>query len=119
VANFYGYRSVVATLKKHRRTAKITSGTLKVRGSDDGTTDVSWANLYVYPEDEATGMGAGGHPDITTQIVLYRTGETSKPRPDDKLTVGSDTYLLTRVASRLNADESRHYAVYDCDGVRN
>lgn len=119
MSRFFGYRSVRATLAKQKRTGKVVSGTLKVRGVDDSTTSVSWANIYILPEDESTGMGAGGHSDITTRLTMYRVGETSAPRPDDKLTVGSNTYLISRVASRLNADESRHYAVYDCDVVRN
>ena len=119
MAEFYGWRSVKATLEKQKRTGKVVSGTLKPRGVDDATTNVTWANIYISPESEDTGMGAGGYPTIATSITLYRVGETTKPRADDKVTVGSDTYLIGRVTSRLNADESRHYAVYDCDVVRN
>lgn len=118
---FYGYRTVIADMRKHLRgTGKVTSGTLKVRASGDSFTDVTWQYLYVAPEAETTGFGAGGHPDIKVQyITLWRVGETSKPRPDDKIVVGSDTYLINAVDSRLNADESRNFAVYDCMCVRN
>jgi len=115
-----GYQWVKADLRKHKRnTRKVVEATLKVRSSGDTFTDVTWKNAYIAPEDETTGFGSGGHPDITARITLWRIKETSKPRPDDKIVIGDDTYLIGRVNSRLNGDESKHFAVYDCDCVRN
>lgn len=113
---FFGRASVQATLFKQFRTGKVTSGTLKVRGDGDALTSHTWANMYVYPLDEITGLGGGGSPNISGRATLYRLGETVAPRVDDKLVDGTGrTWQITRVNSRLNADESDNFAVYDCD----
>ena len=115
---FLGRQSVQATLFKQQRTVKVTSGTLKVRGDGDTFTSVSWANLYVYPNTQTTGIGAGGYPNLFGRATLYRTGEAYAPRVDDKLVDGrSREWQIVRVESRLDGDEADGWAVYDCDLV--
>lgn len=113
---FYGRQSVQADLFKQFRTGKVGSGTLKVRNDGDTFTSVSWANIYNWPTDQRTGIGASGHPDTTCTAVLYRIGEAYAPMVDDKLVDPNGVeWQIIRVQSRLNADESEGFAVYDCD----
>ena len=116
---FYGYRSVLSDLQKHiRGTGKVTTATLKIRTAlSDTMTSVAWKNVYLWPQDESTGLGSVGHPTLHGRITAWRIGETSAPRVDDKWTVGDTTYLITRVQPRLDADVARNFAVYDCDVV--
>ncbi len=117
---FLGYRSVVSALRAHvRGTGKVTAGTLKLRGAGDSFTSVTWNNLYVWPESEASGMGGVGYPTIHGRITLWRTGEASAPRVDDQIVSGSHTYLIQNIETQRNADESRNFAVYVCDVARN
>ena len=115
-------------LRMHiRSTGKVTSGTLKVRGTSDAFTDVTLNNLYVWPEDEFTGIGGKGYPNVQAHITIWRMGETitrggnaSSPRPDDKIVVGSNTYMIQVVGTERNADESStKFAVYQCTCTRN
>ena len=118
MSRFYGSQSVQSDLFKQIRTGKVTSGTLKVRGDNDTFTSVSWANMYVYPLPEITGIGADGHPQISGRVTLYRIGEAYAPRVDDKIVdSGNKTWQIIRVTPRLNADESQNFAVYDCELV--
>ena len=119
---FYGKDSVLRSLLYFQRTGKITtSGTLKKRTSGDtfGTT-VAWGNLYVWPQQELTGLGADGYPNRQSSIVMWRINESYAPSPDDHLVIGADTYLILTVTTRLNADGGESYAVYDLtctDGI--
>ncbi len=111
MAGFYGRRTVLRDLSKHRRTGKVTSGTLK---RNSGVGDLAWANVYVWPIDETTGVGGGGNADQRTTITAWRVGEADLPRADDRFAVGADVFNLESVRRRLNADESAGFAVYDC-----
>ncbi len=116
---FLGYRSVLSALRAHvRGTGKVTDGVLKLRGTGDSFTSVTWKKLYVWPESEASGFAASGYPTIQGTITLWRTGEASKPRVDDQITVSTNTYLIQTVETQRNADEVRNYAVYVCGVVR-
>lgn len=115
---FLGRQSVLATLLKQQRTAKVTSGTLKVRADGDTFINVTWANMYVWPDTVVTGVGSGGFPDAAGRATLYRIGEDYGPKVDDKLADSSGrTWQIVRVESRLNGDESEGFAVYDCELV--
>ncbi len=115
---FYGYRSVIASLRKHKLgTGKVTSATLKVRGSGDTFADVAYKNAYRWPSSESSGLTGSGYPHTQSRIVLWRLGETTPPRVDDKVTLGGTTFLIVEVTPRLNADEDRNYAVYDLTAV--
>ena len=112
---FYGHRSVLRDLKRHlRRTGKVTAATLKVRTTGDTFTSVAWKYSYLWPLDENTGLGGDGFPTIGGMVTLWRLGETSAPRADDQVVIGTRTYLIVRVQPRLNGDESSNFAVYDC-----
>lgn len=117
MAGFYGHRTVLADLRKHLRTGKVIAATLKVRGANDATTSIAFAYAYKWPQTERTGVGGPGYPTNLGRVTLWRWGETSRPRPDDKLTLSGDSteYQILAVTPRLNADESNNCAVYDCD----
>ena len=120
MAGFYGYRSAIESLRLHMHgTGKITTGTLLKRGVNDAATNVDWGNVYVWPQDMHTGLDAQGYPTIHGQITMWRTGETTAPYVDDKLTVGSVTYLIANVSPERNADESSNFAVYQCSVTSN
>lgn len=113
---FFGFESVVRARDRCRDYGgKLVSGTLT---PSDGSASVSFSNVYVYPFEESSALGAGGAPTVSTTIVIYRMGETSRPRADDSLTAGGFSWLVTSVSSRLNADESSNYAVYECRVIR-
>lgn len=110
---FYGAASVIASRNKHIATGKvITSAVLKVRGSADTYTSVPYANAYVWPVQDVTGLPDNQAVQHTT-IVLWQmlSGEVA-PVSDDQITIGSDTWLVVSVLTRLNADTN--YAVHDC-----
>ena len=110
--NAFGWEWVKRDLAKHKRhTGKVTSATLVTRQTSP--TTVAYANAYVWPQDETTGIGADGTPYTQGTVTLWRVGETTAPRVDDELTVGGTVHQILRINTRLNADESRHYAVYD------
>lgn len=113
---FFGYQTVQRTLRKHFRTGKVKSGTLKYRtkGSGDTFTSITWTYLYVWPAEEVSGLQATGFPDINGVITLYRSGEAVAPRADDQIVVDSVTNIIKQVTPRLNADEAIGSAVYDC-----
>lgn len=111
MAGFYGQRTVLRDLSKHRRTGKVTSATLK---RNSGVGDLAWANVYVWPIREATGLGGGGNANQNTTITAWRVGESDLPRADDRWAVGSDVWNIDTVTRRLNADEATGFAVYDC-----
>ena len=96
-----------------RRTKKVTSATLLVRGTGDSETSVSYTNAYVWPQTEQSGVGTDGHPSIRGTITLWRVGETTAPRVDDDVRVGSTTFLIRSCNPRLNGDEDSNFAVYD------
>lgn len=108
---FYGQRTVLRDLAKHRRTGKLVTATLK---RNSGFSDIAYANVYVWPTNETTGVGGGGNADQRTTISAYRVGEADAPRADDRWTVGVTTWNIESVTSRLNADEANGFAVYDC-----
>lgn len=109
---FYGLQSVIASRNKHIATGKvITSAVLKVRGSGDTYTSVPYANAYVWPVQDVTGLPDNQAVQHTT-IVLWQMGETTAPVSDDQITEGGNTWLVTSVTTRLNADTN--YAVHDC-----
>jgi hypothetical protein len=110
MAGFYGLRTVLADLRKHRRTGKVVSATL-TRGPAFTTTQ-AYANAYVAPVGGTSGLGGDGYPSQTTTAYLWQLGETYVPRPDDRLAVGGNTWLVVAVTTRLNADTG--YAVHDC-----
>ena len=112
---FYGLKTVLATRRKHMRTGKVVSGTLKVRiaGGQDTFTSVAWGNLYIHPQTEVSGFDHMGFADIDGVITMYRLGEASAPRVDDQIVVGTTVYLIKHVTPRLNADEASNMAVYD------
>lgn len=113
---FYGRQSVQSDLFKQFRTGKVVSGTLKVRGENDVLTSVAWANMYVWPTNQTTGLGGDGYPNTSARITLYRVGETYAPQVDDQIVdSGNRTWQIIRVNSRLNGDEDDDFAVYDCD----
>ena len=114
---FFGRKSVLATLRKQFRTGKVVTGTLKVRivGSADQFTNVSWNYLYVHPQTEVSGYEGKGYADIDGMITAYRTSESDAPRVDDQWVIGTKTYLIKSVTPRLNADDSLGIAVYDCN----
>lgn len=115
MAGFYGRRTVLRDLAKHRRTGKVTSATLH-RNSGGG--DLAWANVYVWPTHETTGVGGGGNVNMETTVTAWRVGETDMPRADDRLEVGADVWNVAKVTRRLNADEASNFAVYDCTVYR-
>ena len=107
----YGREAVLRAIKYKARTGKLTTGTLSPA---DGSADVAYAYVYPWPGTEATALGGEGSAGVTGTITVYRAGEAGKPRSDDTLTVGSFSWLVTSVETRLNADEAVHYAVHDC-----
>lgn len=113
---FYGLSSVIASRDKHLATGKvITTAVLRVRGAVDTFTSVTYANAYIWPITETTGLPDGQATQQTTG-VLWQMGETTAPRVDDKLLLGSDNWLIVQVFTRLNADTD--YAVHDLTLVR-
>ena len=94
---------------------KLGSATLT---KSDGSGTVTYANAYVWPRDEQTGLGRDGSAVVTGTVTIYRLGESDRPRSDDQLEAGGFDLLLTNVKSRLNDDESRGYGVYDCRYAR-
>lgn len=115
MSRFLEFRSVLRDLRKHVfRAGKVTAATLKVRTTGDSFTSVAWKYAYLWPLDENTGLGGEGYPTISGRVTLWRAGETSAPRADDQVVIGSKTYLIVRVQPRLNGDESSNFAVYDC-----
>ena len=123
MARFFGYRSVLDDLKHHQRgTGKIYSGTLFSRGAADTynpTNGTAWANSYIPPVQEITGLNGNNVPEQTVLAYLWRLGETVKPRVDDFFRDhnGND-WLIDNVTTRLNADEDSNYAIYDCQMTR-
>jgi len=115
MSGFYGRRTVLRDLNKHRRTGKVTSATLK---RNSGLSDLAWANVYVWPVRETTGLGGGGNANLETTIVAWRVGEADMPRVDDRWVVGADTWNVRTADRRLNADEAAGYAVYDCGVIK-
>lgn len=113
---FYGHRYVLADLKKHLRTGKVVEATLTL--NDDSATQVEWTYTYIWPETESSALGGPGAASVSTRITAWRTGETEKPRADDKWTIDSVDFLINAVTTRLNADEAQNFAVYDCDCSR-
>lgn len=112
---FYGHRYVLADLKKHMRTGKVFDATLTL--NDGSATQVEWTYTYIWPETESSGIPQGAAA-VQTRITAWRTGETEKPRADDKWTIDSVDFLINSVTTRLNADEGQNFAVYDCDCSR-
>jgi hypothetical protein len=114
--SFMGRESVVrARDLKRDYGGKLVSGTLT---PSDGSTAVTFANIYLQPASEDTALGRTGTPEVSAAATVYRMGETSRPRADDTLSVGDFDWLVLHVTTRLNADESTNYAVYDCRLVR-
>lgn len=114
---FYGYRTVVASRNKHRRTGKVTTATLTLNGVSTPTS-VSYANAYIWPYAEANSLDGSGRPVTATTIVLWRLGESQAPRVHDTLAADGHDWLVLDVTSRLNADETNNFAVYDCRVAR-
>ncbi len=111
----YGLEAVLRAIRYKQRTGKLTTGTLSPA---DGSADIAYAYVYPWPGTEATGLSAEGSAITTGTITVYRSGESGKPRADDTLTVGSFSWLITSVETRLNANESSGYAVHDCRVAR-
>ncbi len=116
MSGFFGFRSTISDLKKHVRTGKVVAATLIAR-LPAGETSIAYANAYVWPQNEATGIGADGMPAVQGMVTLWRVGEATGPRVDDKITVGGETRQILSVTPRLNADEVRNFAVYDLTTV--
>lgn len=115
---FYGQETVIKARNRHARTAKLVSAVLTTNETSPAT--VTYANAYVYPENEASALGEGGSPVVTTRIVIYALGESTStfPRADDTLVASGNSYLINRVATRQNGDAATGYAIYDCDVSR-
>jgi hypothetical protein len=118
---FYGRSTVLRDLRKHQRTGKVRGGTLRVRENADTTTSTVWANYYLAPVAEDTGVGQNGAPAKSATLYLWRVGEAAEPRPDDvfrEAGVTSDTavgaWTVRAVTRRLDADVADGFAVYDC-----
>lgn len=110
---FFGYRSVLADLHKHlRRTGKVVEAVL--HPSDDAADDVEYTYAYEWPINRTTGIGGVGYDNGSATITLWRTGETTAPLVDMRITVaGRSQQQVVSVTSRLNADEASNFAVYD------
>lgn len=92
---------------------KLVTGTLALNPAH--TTTVAYQYLYVWPNPDTSGIGGSGYPVSGDMITAYREGETYPPKSDDTWTLADGTaYLISKVTSRLNADEAMGYAVYDC-----
>lgn len=111
--SFNGRPSVLRSLRKHRRTGKVTSATLHVRtaGTDD-FADVVYTNAYLAPVGSVTGLGGDGFPSQTTTLYLWQVGESTAPKVDNKATISGNTWLIVAITTRLNADSG--YALHDC-----
>lgn len=119
---FFGVRTVKADLRKHQATGKVVPAVLSGKESDGTPFSVSYANAYAWPSPENSGVGGKGRAWNTGRITLWRVWpsiETQAPRPDDTVAMeieGEATDVrLNSVTPRLNADESRGFAVYDCE----
>ena len=111
--SFNGRPSVLRSLRKHRRTGKVTSAVLKPRtaGTDD-TSSVTYANAYLAPVGSVTGLGGDGYPSQTTTLYLWQVGEATAPKVDYKAVISGNTWLIVAITTRLNADSG--YALHDC-----
>ena len=109
----FGRAAVLRSLRRHRRTGKVTTATLYARtvGTDDFQA-VPWANAYLSPVSSQTGLGGDGYPSQTTTLYLWQVGETSAPKVDYRVSVSGNTYLIVGIQTRLNADTG--YALHDC-----
>lgn len=118
MSGFYGIRSVLSDLEKHRRgTGKVVSAVLTLQ--DEDSTVVPYANAYAWPSPSNTGAGGQGRAWNNGRVTLWRVGESDGPKVDDTLAMeidGESTDVrINGVTARLNADESSGYAVYDLE----
>ncbi len=118
MSGFYGIRTVLADLEKHRRgTGKVVPATLTLQ--DEDSTVVEYANAYAWPSPSNTGTGGQGRAFNTGRVTLWRVGESDGPMVNDTLAMaidGEDTDVrINSVTARLNADEAEGYAVYDLE----
>lgn len=118
---FFGQETVLADLDLHKDMAGlVTTGTLSryIDGTYDPANDVAYANVCLWPGTTHSSLGIGGGAYDESAFCAWRTGESEKPRGQDKWTVAGVEYLIETVASRLNDDESEGYAIYDCQVSR-
>lgn len=116
--SFFGSESVVRARDRHLAlTGKLLPGTLRVRGSGDTFTDIPWANAYLAPVSEMTGLGTDGPAVQTATGYLFQIGESDRPRVDDVFVDSTGTsWLIKSVVCRLNADSG--YSLNDCTFTR-
>lgn len=108
---FFGHRTVLADLRKHLRTGKVTSATLLSRTPPDTFASVSYSYCYVPPIDEGTAYGTGYEAQAAT-LTLWQLGEATPPRSEDRLAdAAGRTWEIVGVRTRLNADAN--FAVHD------
>lgn len=117
---FYGLRTAIQTRNKHRRTGKLVSSILTVESGDSKGQQCTFVDTYVWPSNQVSGVGSRGRAWRSGTITVYRVnGESYEPQVDDKLTLpinGISTEVrINGATSRLNADESSAFAVYDLE----
>lgn len=114
-SSFYGEESVRQLRDLFLETGKLlTTATLVL--NNGSSTNVSYSNVYLYPETEVTAMGQGGTTNATTTIVVFQIGESTAPRPDDYWSISGVSYQILNVQTSHNADAN--YARHDCGVIR-
>lgn len=109
----YGRSTVLRSLARMRRTGKVNAATLyrRTAGTDAFDTAQAYANAYLYPTNTSTGLGGDGFPANSARAVLWQIGETLAPNVDDRLRIDGETFAVTGVETRQNADAG--FAIHD------
>ena len=112
---FFGVQTVRADLRLHKAQAGlVTSGVLVGTNVTTAFTQ-AYANVCLWPENEASALGIGGMPFGDSTVTAWRDGETTAPKPDDKWTINGVSYLIVSIRKRHNHDEAaKSCAIYDC-----
>ncbi len=97
-----------------RMQPKKTSGSLLKRtGGDTFAAGVAYANMYVPPSLDVSGIGGSGIPTLTGDIYLYQEGESAAPEPDDKITTANGSVFQVFDA-RASINFVPNWAVHRC-----
>lgn len=116
MSGFYGYESVGRDRDRFRDyTGKLL--TSAVLYPSDGSAAVTYANAYLWPYSERTGLPQGPAV-VSARATIWRMGEGSRPRAEDTLSIGGFSWSVNAVTSERNADESSGYAVYQLELAR-